>query len=165
MDGFEWRDAVNLIGFAITILSLYIAYFQIRKMTTAAEAARDAAEQTRNQNRDQFRQYVASTLRRFLTELRLFVDTESWDRAALRLDDVAEQLSQLALIADPANPGTMGISREIAAAARDWANTCRKIKSQKARLVRSKFDQYVHRVHGSIDSICGPFAVATETLS
>jgi hypothetical protein len=45
MTAIEWRDIVNVSGFAVTIASLWLAYRQIRKSTTAAEAARDAAEQ------------------------------------------------------------------------------------------------------------------------
>lgn len=151
----EWRDIMNLAGFAITIASLWLAIFQIRKTATVAEAARKAAERMLSQNRDQFRQYVAANLRRFLSELRMFVDGQCWDRAAMRFDDLAEQLSQMALVSDGLNAGMYA---DVATAARQWSVACRRTSAGKSRFVRSKFDNYLRRLHGAIDSVCGPFA-------
>lgn len=151
----EWRDIINLAGFAITIASLWLAFFQIRKTATAAEAARKAAERMLSQNRDQFRQYVAANLRRFLTELRMFVDGECWDRAAMRFDDLAEQLSQMALVSDGLNSEKYA---EVATTARQWSVACRRTGAGKSRFVRTKFDNFLRQLHGAVDTVCGPFA-------
>jgi hypothetical protein len=159
MSGIEWRDVINLVGFSITIASLWLAFRQIRKTTTAAEAARDAAERMLRQNREQYRRYVASNLRRYLAELRMLVDREVWDRAASRFDDLAEQLSQLGAASRESD---LAASAEATTAARQWAITCRRMIFRKSRFARTKFDNYIQQLHGTIDAYCGPFVNGKE---
>ncbi|MEX2187345.1 MAG: hypothetical protein WD875_11140 [Pirellulales bacterium] len=86
----------------------------------------------------------------------MFVDGEAWDRAALRFEDLAEQLSQLVTVSHE-NDST--VRSDDIGAARQWAITCRRMTFRKSKFARTKFDDYLRLLHGTIDAFCGPFVV------
>jgi hypothetical protein len=93
----------------------------------------------------------------------MFVESEAWDRAALRFEDLAEQFSQLAQTSVDGN--APAFANVAAAAARQWGVTCRRMSGRKSRFVRTKFDDYMRQLHGTIDAICGPFATSMENAT
>ena len=84
---------------------------------------------------------------RFMAEARLFANAEHWDRAALRLRDVADQLSQFA-DADPSWQALLGELRRWDASTP--ANPGRKFTGR-------RWASLIERLQAKMDSHHGPF--------
>jgi len=90
-----WRDlftVFSVVGFLLTAIGVWLALKQMRRTTTAAEAAIVAL----NESKERYNRYVIAQSFRLLTETRVYVKNERWDTAAMRLGDVAELLIQVA---------------------------------------------------------------------
>jgi hypothetical protein len=86
---------LTAVGFVVTVLSLIYAIRQIKETKSAATAARDAATAALAESRRYFQRYVAANCHRYVHEVIIHVENKEWHLAALRLDDLADQVAQL----------------------------------------------------------------------
>src|SRR5437870_63369 len=89
------RDIVNVVGFGLTFVGLFVAWRQLRKTQSAASAAETAAKRAVEENRFAYLKFAAALAHRNLHEAKIHVDNKTWVKAALRTNDLAEQLAQL----------------------------------------------------------------------
>jgi hypothetical protein len=143
----SWRDIISLGSLVVTVVGFVLAFWQIRKTKSAADAARDAAIRAYDENRGLYRRFVLSCATRFLVEARFYADSEHWDRASLRLRDVGDQVSQL-LDADPDWQDLLAELRRLDAAL--GANP-------KPKFTGKRWVTLIERLQAKIDSHHGPF--------
>ena len=89
------RDALAIlggVGLPLTALGVWLAYWQLRKTASAADAASKAAVSAFNDSRREYNRYVIAQSLRLLTEARLHVNYEAWKAAGMRLNDMAQLL-------------------------------------------------------------------------
>ena len=143
------RDVVAMGSAVITVVSWVIAIWQIRKTKSAAIAAEQAAERAAENFRLDYRRYVLANAVRSLTELKLSVESRRWERALVRLQDLAEQVSQFAEGDEPWH----SLSQEL----REWENDLLKLDADRESRVWKKWEKFLLRLHGPIDQAYGPF--------
>ena len=101
-DGFldsGWRDSlalIGVIGVILTALGVWFAYRQMKKTTSANEAATLAAVQALTESRRQYNRYVVGQASRILSEIRGHVRRQEWEVAGIRLIDLADLTVQVA---------------------------------------------------------------------
>ncbi len=134
---------IGLIGFCYTILQLW-------KTKIAADAARDAADKAVTESQKLFQRYALENAFRFLAETKIHVDHSSWDKASMRLSDVAEQVAQLAQI----DPDWEQLTSEL----REWEATLRRMAgTSRSRFATTKWRDFMARLHRKVDETRGPF--------
>jgi hypothetical protein len=107
-DGFlhdGWRDViavVGVVGVIATVVALIIgvvAYWvtleQMRRTTSAAQAAADAAEKVKDELRESYARYLVADSSSIIREVRLYVSHEKWEMVAVRLRDLAHLVAQM----------------------------------------------------------------------
>lgn len=87
---------VGACGFVLTAIGVWLAWLQMRRTTSAAEAASQTAVAALTESRDQYNRYIITHSSRLLTETRVYIKNESWYAAAMRLGDLADLLLQVA---------------------------------------------------------------------
>ena len=95
----RWRDVLTVggaIGVLLTLIGLCIAVRQLYKTQSATEAATEAALQSFNDSKDRYEKYVLSQANRLLSEAKRLVQLNQWQLAAVRLDDMADCVTQFA---------------------------------------------------------------------
>lgn len=152
-----WRDFIALFGLALTMIALVYAIIQIRMTKSAAKAAEDAAKKTLNENQLSFLRFMASNANRYFNETKTHIDNQEWEKAALRLNDVADQVAQLAAL----DPEWLRFVEEL----RIWSAKCRRLaKRELTRFTKSKWLSFHVLLQSRIDSCHGPFRGASEEL-
>src|SRR5260370_18879872 len=111
----------SIIGFLATLVSLYYAIRQVREAKCAAEAARDAANAVLAESKQNYLRYVVGSSHRFLNEAIIHIGNQAWHLAAVRMDDLADQIAQLANL----DPQCQRLVDEL----RTWAMTTRRLTS------------------------------------
>jgi hypothetical protein len=144
-----WRDVVSLGSAIITIASLIYAIRQIRRAESAATAARSAAVETLENSRRSFQRFAPANAIRFSTEANAYVEGQMWDRAALRVGDLADQAAQLA----EREQDWKVVIEEL----RGWEVTLKRIARGKAKFLPPKWDKTLRSVQMLIDAQHGPF--------
>lgn len=86
----------GVAGFVLTAIGVFLAWRQMRMTTSAAQAATEAAVAALDESRAQYNRYVISQASRILTEVGVYVKISAWDKAGLRVSDLAELLLQVA---------------------------------------------------------------------
>jgi hypothetical protein len=84
-----WGFWLSVAGFVLGGIGLGVTFWQALMARRAADAAREAAEQTRRESEASFRRFLAVTLHHQLHELGNLVAGLRWDLAILRCEDVA----------------------------------------------------------------------------
>ncbi|GEM_PF-6895075 len=147
----NWRDIVTVTGFAATLGGFVYTIYQVRKTRSAASAAKDAASAVLEESRQSFRRYSASYAHRFINEAKIHVHNEDWDKAAMRINDLADHISQMALI--EIDWGA------IADDLRKWSATCSRLANNElSRFPKSKWIQFYVVLESRIDKFFGPFS-------
>ena len=93
-----WGDVLSIlsvVGFVLTALGVWLAYVQIRRTATAAQAATEAAIATYNESRDQYKRYVIAQADRLLAACHAHVKGKLWLLAVIRIGDLTDLLLQL----------------------------------------------------------------------
>src|SRR4051812_24558135 len=91
-----WRDAISIVSLIATVVGLLYAIAQIRKTKSAANAAKEAADKALAESRRSYHRFAARNARRLVSEAKIHVDNKAWALAAFRLNDLADQVAQLA---------------------------------------------------------------------
>lgn len=91
-----WSFIVTVIGTVGTIIGFVVAFFQLRKTRTAAQAATEAVTRAMKESQRYVVEYSLGNVAGFLTEAARCVQHDRWGEAAMRLSDVSETMSQLA---------------------------------------------------------------------
>lgn len=142
-----WRDIIALGSLAITIVGFVIAFLQIRKTRSAALAARDVANKVFDESRTHFQRHVLSYAMRFLAEAKLHANVGQWEKTAVRLGDLADQVSQLSDVDQSRQPLLIELRR--------WETKV--ISRPMTESMKKKWMSVVGRVQERIDSQNGPF--------
>lgn len=87
---------VSVFGFALTVIGVWLTWYQMRKATSATQAASNAAVAALAESRGQYNRFLITQLHRLLSEARIYVDCKNWDAAAIRLGDIVELLLHVA---------------------------------------------------------------------
>jgi hypothetical protein len=144
------RDWISIAGFLVTLLGFIYAIRQIRMTKTAAEAARDAAQKAVEEGHALIQRFAASNAHRFIHESRNFIQQEQWDKAALRLRDLADQMAQLAFLNEEL--------RSFVDKIREFANFCDKKESGVKEPFRiNKWNEFVVVLQAKLDTLHKPF--------
>lgn len=85
----------SMIGLIVALYQIWLARKQVAQAQSAAEAARRAAERVLNESRKSLQRYLAAQVHALLKEVRHYVDNEEWMMAALRANDLGDQLALL----------------------------------------------------------------------
>jgi hypothetical protein len=144
-----WRDIVSISSAIITVLGFYYAIRQIWMTQSAAAAALKAANQAVSESRRSFERYTIANALRYFAEAKLYINDSSWEKASLRLSDLAEQTAQLAAM----DPEWKNLTHEL----RQWSDTISRIPSQRIRFARKKWSLFAIKLQGKIDERHGPF--------
>jgi hypothetical protein len=152
----SWRDiiaiasaVVTVVGFVLTVISLVYAIRQIWKTQSAANAAKEAALRALAESQRNYQRYALANALRLLAEAKIYVDGETWDKAMLRLSDLAEQASQLA----DSDRDWKTFAKEL----RIWEETSKNISRKGSRFDSKKWGLFLLRLQDKIDSSHGPF--------
>jgi hypothetical protein len=152
-----WRDVISLVGFGLTAAGLVYAILQIRKTKSAAEAAEEAAKKAVIESQRNFQRYAAGNAHRYVHEAKGHVERQEWEKAATRLNDLADQVGQLAHMDDE--------WRQMADALRMWAEDCtRHARGAKSRFAKNKWAAFYLSLQAKIDLYYGPFAPTREEV-
>lgn len=154
------RDAISLfgaLGTIATLVGLYIAYIQLKRVRNAAERAQQAANEAAENSRRQFSRYTISNAHRFMHEATIYVDASAWKLAAIRLDDLADQAAQVAQALGQTDPEWEESVNDL----RSWSAAFRRIDSGKkfAPSQRNKWDEFAPTMQKRIDAYHGPFSL------
>jgi hypothetical protein len=148
---------LSAIGFLATLFSLWYAIRQVKKAKSAAEAARDAAQATLAQSKQQFVRYVAGNSQRFVNEVIIYIRNRAWHLAALRLNDLADQLAQMAIFDPECQRFVEGL--------RTWSATLHRLdRGEITRFAATRWADFLLALHAKIDSYYGPFPAAEQEL-
>jgi hypothetical protein len=143
--------AVSVLGTLATLLGLYYAILQIRKTASAAQAASEAAKNTLEESQRNFHNYAIANANRFVNEAKIHIENGHWERAAVRLNDLADQGAQLV----SNDEGWADTVAEL----RDWGNICLRLKKEEIkRFPTAKWLLFLQDLQAKIDSRYGPFA-------
>src|SRR5437016_4009539 len=146
-----WRDIISIGGFALTFAGLLYTMRQVWLAKTAAEAARTAATKTLIEARTNFEKYVASNAHRFIHEAKAHIEAAQWALAALRLNDLADQLAQLGLF----RPALW----EFVSAVRERAGLRSRLASGELPVFNTrKWLAFSVTLQSAIDAVHGPYA-------
>lgn len=149
---------LTIVGFVATLLSLYYAIRQLRETKSAAVAAREAATAALVESRRNYLRHVAANSHRYVNEVIIHVENQAWQYAALRLDDLADQLAQLG-IEDPE-------CKPFADEVRSWAATAKGHAAGGGRkFAATKWTRFLLRLRAKIDSYYGPFPASDQESS
>ena len=144
-----WRDVLTIAGLTLTLLGLAYTIYQVRRATSAADAAKNAAEATRAEARDRFRLFTGVALQGMAQEAIAYIEDEQWGKATLRLDDLAEEVSRL---------GDDSEWDSLAGGLRDAANECRGLDSGRyTKKMYPKWQQLLKDLRAKLSSRFGPF--------
>lgn len=141
--------AITLIGFVLTVASLWYAIQQIRKTKTAAEAATEAANRAFKDSETLILRFAVANAVRFLAEVRLHLEAKIWDFASLRAADLADQLAQLAR-------NDIACS-DLAQTIRGWEATFRKLHKSDDKFDEPKWLKYMLKLQTKLDQLHTPF--------
>jgi hypothetical protein len=86
---------VGGIGSILTAIGVLLAVWQMYRTTSANRAATEAAIAALNTSRRQYDRYVIHHASRIVAEARLFVQHDDFNIAAVRLQDLAELITQV----------------------------------------------------------------------
>ncbi|MBO0701019.1 MAG: hypothetical protein J2P46_21670 [Zavarzinella sp.] len=134
---------VGVLGFAYTIR-------QVWKTQSAAEAARQAADRAAGEAARTFRRFLVGQAHVVFSELCLLVQDQHWDLGAVRSEDLAGLLAQLA--DDPATvAGLVDLLRDSALAMR------RKERLASARFPQRQWQRTTRQVRDYLDRAIAPY--------
>ena len=152
----DWIAIVSavatLIGFLLTVLSLFYAIGQIRRTQTAARAAEEAARQVLSESRSRFADYSFANLMRYVDQAEDFVSRRDWALATLRVNDLALQAAQLG--------DTDREWQEIAAELIQSASTFRRIANGELKDTpqqRKRWSDFLLKLKAKVIEQHGPF--------
>lgn len=148
----SWRDIVTLGGFGLTILGLMVTFVQLRKTQSAAKAARVAAERALVESRSAYQKFTVALAHRFVHECKIHVENSAWEKAAIRLSDLTDQMNQLVSLDASWS--------EFAGELHGWSVTCNRLRlGELKRFPESqKWLELCSRVEAKLARLLGPFA-------
>lgn len=149
------NDVIGVLGLIIGIGGFGYTIYQVRKTKKAADAARAAATQTLDESRRRFTRFVASYAYRLLNDARTRVDSEKWELAALRVNDLADQVAQL-IPAEPELQTTVDELREFG------QFFVKKARETERRFAHQKWGNLLVRLQSQLDRLHAPFPLHTE---
>jgi uncharacterized membrane protein len=153
-----WRDAVSIASLVATVAGLWYAIVQIRRAKSAANAAKEAADKALAESRRNYHRYAVANAHRFIKEAKIHVENKTWILAAFRLNDLADQVAQLAS-EDPE-------WRQLADNLRKWEAACQdQDRGLKKTFAVLKWGEFTRRLQAKIDVWSGPFPATTEEAS
>lgn len=145
------RDIISIGGFLLTFAGLLYTIRQVWLAKTAAEAAKEAADQSLSESRKGFLRYIAANAHRYINEAKRSVESRQWTQAALRLNDLADQLAQLSTLSP-------SFKRQVAGV-RKWEHKCSQLAAGGSEpLGIEKWKSFCVSLQKAIDKVHGPFA-------
>jgi hypothetical protein len=157
-----WNDlyavagvVIGLLGLLVGLLGFGYTIYQVRKTKAAAQAAEEAASRVLDESRHSFRRLVAASAHRYLVEARRRVHDEEWQLAALRAEDLADQLSQLHG-EDPELGSVVDAVRELAQVMME------KSKVPTRKFAQKRWNELAQVVQRKVDRLQQLFAGAAE---
>jgi hypothetical protein len=121
----SWRDVCATAGFTLTFVGFAITLVQLRKTQSAAKAAEVAATKTLEESRFAFYKFAVALAHRYVHEAKIHVDNEAWERAAIRLSDLTDQMNQLVSLEE-----TWTV---LATELHIWSVTCNRLRSNELK--------------------------------
>lgn len=88
---------LTALGLWASVGSLRVAAAQLRRTTTANEAATNAAIQALTQSREQYNGHLLNEAHAHMETAKSFVTTKKWDLVVMRLGDLANVLTLLGI--------------------------------------------------------------------
>ena len=143
------RDIISLVSLVVSLVGFGVTIWQLRKTRSAADAAKRSAELALEESRNKFRKYVFANVLRLLSEARLHGENRVWERAAVRLNDLADQVSQLS---DADEEWAELLSR-----LRAWNEVLLDPTRRDKPATQKKWAELITRVQSKIDREHGPF--------
>jgi hypothetical protein len=105
------------------------------------------------ENRLAFHKFAVALAHRYVNEAKIHVDNEAWEKAAIRLSDLTDQVGQLASL----NDAWAKTAEELHL----WSVTCDRLKNnQLKKFPKKKWLEMCSRVEAQLNQLLGPFAEA-----
>ena len=153
-----WNDFFSVSGFAVGVLGVLIGVagfgytiYQVRKTQRAVDAAREAATKAIEESRRQFHRYQTALANRLLSEATMRFEHEEWQMAAVRANDLADIIAQLADAAP-----------QLGTAVDELRDRCQRLLAQvdkpNPRVARQNWNALMHRIQREIDRLLAPFS-------
>jgi len=154
-----WRDLITLTGlFAtiVTVLAFILAIYQIRKIQSAAEASIQGEKNALTEIRKHYDRFAAANAHHLVRNVKVDVQKQQWDLAAIRLSDLADQLAQLV--------GTDESWRSFIDRLRKWEASCHRLAVGKLkRFSTDKWIEFTGSLQSKIDDWIALFPSDKET--
>jgi hypothetical protein len=149
-----WRDIVSVVSLVCTVLGLWWAIAQIRQAKTAAEAAREAADEALRESQKSYHKHAAGAGHRLLNQAIIYIDLDIWLTAGALLGLLAEQVALL--IADDES------WVDFAAEVRKWEERAKRQAkvgpSGRSEFSKRNWNGFKRSLQAKIDEWSGPFA-------
>lgn len=144
-----WRDFGSFLSLFLTTLGLGYTVYQVTLIETAARAAERAAHEARQESRRRLLQFTAASVHRLITMADNDLAHSEWGKAAIRLDDLADQSAQIG--------GHVEEWRELIQGLREAAGGCRDLETKrKMRPFLEKWYRLLRNLRTRLDSHIGP---------
>jgi hypothetical protein len=145
-----WRDIISVGSFLVTIVGFVVAFIQLHKAKSAIDAAQEATQKTLLETQQRYQRHIVSIADRFFSEVKMLVGKSIWDRASIRIGDVADQFAQ-----------AIDFDEEWAVLVNElrmWEQALSKLSiNPNARFASRKWADFIVRIQQKIDQYHGPF--------
>jgi hypothetical protein len=148
----SWRDVVSIGSLLVTIVGFGVTIWQLMKTQSAAKAAERAAKRTLEESRFAFHKFAVALAHRYVHEAKIHVDNEAWEKAAIRLSDLTDQVNQLVSL----DESWATLATEL----HTWSVTCNRLKGNELRRFpqKDKWLELCSRIEAKLNQLLGPFA-------
>lgn len=145
-----WREFGSYLSILYTILGLGYTIYQVTLSEAAARAAEQAAKQARAESQRRLILFTTNSVHRLIGLVESDLNRSEWGKAAIRLDDLADQAAQLG--------NFVGDWSELVHGLREASSVCRALENYHARKpFREKWNRLLRDVKARLDAHLGPF--------
>lgn len=144
-----WRDFVAWFSLFLTALGLGYTVYQVTLIESAARAAKQAAEQAREENRRRLFQITAASIHQLINTVSYDLERREWGKAVIRLHNLADQTAQIG--------GQQAEWEHLVRQLREAASECQALESARRRRVSYvKWIDVLTLLRIRLDTIFGP---------
>jgi hypothetical protein len=144
-----WRDFVAWFSLFLTFLGFGYTVYQVTLIESAARAARDAANQAREESRRRLLQFTAASVHQLINAVSDNLERREWGKAVIRLNHLADQAAQIG--------GQEAGWADLVRGLREAAAECLALESERhVRPMHTKWLTLLTDLRARLDTFFGP---------